>query len=68
MEVLIVQADRVTYKVIDEENIGGAFVELLRRTEEKLKSHNRIAFDITAAPTHQIEMPCPQDSTSAHSL
>ncbi len=45
--------------VIDEENIGGAIVEILRRAEEKLKSHNRIAVDITSAPTHQTEMPYP---------
>jgi len=45
--------------VVDEENIGGAFVEMLRRTEEKLKAHNRTAVDITSTPTHQIEMHYP---------
>jgi ATP-dependent DNA helicase RecG len=45
--------------VVDEENIGGAIVEMLRRAEEKLKAHNRSAIDIIAAPTHQIEMPYP---------
>jgi ATP-dependent DNA helicase RecG len=40
--------------VIDEEEIGGAFVELIRRAEEKLKTHNRTAIDITSKPTHQI--------------
>jgi ATP-dependent DNA helicase RecG len=45
--------------VIDEANIGGAIVEMLRRIEEKLKAHNRVAFDITSTPTHQIEMPYP---------
>lgn len=45
--------------VIDEANIGGAIVETLRRIEEKLKAHNRVAFDITSTPTHQIEMPYP---------
>ncbi|MBE0504284.1 MAG: putative DNA binding domain-containing protein [Desulfuromonadales bacterium] len=45
--------------VIDEEDIGGAIVEMIRRTEEKLKAHNRVAVDITSAPTHQIEMPYP---------
>ncbi len=45
--------------VVDEEDIGGSIVELLRRTEEKLKAHNRVAVDITSTPTHQIEMPYP---------
>ncbi|MEI7880489.1 MAG: ATP-binding protein [bacterium] len=46
--------------VVDEENIGGALVEILRRTEEKLKAHNRSAVDITSAPTHQRDVPYPQ--------
>lgn len=45
--------------VVDEEDIGGAIVEILRRTEEKLKAHNRVAVDITSTPTHKIEMPYP---------
>jgi len=45
--------------VIDEESIGGALVEMLRRTEEKLQAHNRAAIDITSAPTHQTKMPYP---------
>lgn len=45
--------------VIDEENIGGAIVEMLRRAEEKLKAHNRSAVDITSAPTHQIALTYP---------
>lgn len=45
--------------VVDEENIGGAVVEMLRRTEEKLKAHNRTAIDITSTPTHRVAMPYP---------
>ena len=48
--------------VVDEENIGGAFVEMLRRAEEKLKSHNRVAVDITSQATHQKDMPYPPAS------
>lgn len=33
----------------DEEVIGGAIVEMLRRAEEKLRSHNRTAVDITSS-------------------
>ena len=32
---------------------------MLRRAEEKLKSHNRAAIDITSAATHSREMPYP---------
>ncbi len=45
--------------VIDEENIRGALVEMLRRTEEKLKAHNRTAIDIASAPVHTKEAPYP---------
>lgn len=46
--------------VIDEEEIGGGIVEVLRRAEEKLKAHNRAAVDIASAPTHQLLAPYPQ--------
>jgi len=45
--------------VIDEEGIGGAAVDMLRRSEEKLKAHNRTAVDIVSAPTHRKELPYP---------
>lgn len=45
--------------VIDEESIGGTLVEILRRTEEKLKAHNRSTIDITSASVHKIEIPYP---------
>lgn len=45
--------------VIDEESIGGALVEVLRRAEEKLKAHNRTAVDITSAPIHIKAKPYP---------
>lgn len=48
--------------VIDEEEIRGGLVEMIRRTEEKLKSHNRAAVDIISAPTHQISAPYPQSA------
>lgn len=46
--------------VIDEANIGGALVDMLRRTEEKLRSHNRTTIDIVTAPTHRMDAPYPQ--------
>lgn len=46
--------------VIDEEEIGGAVVDMLRRAEDKLKAHNRVAVDITSAQTHQVDSAYPQ--------
>lgn len=59
IQFLRIDGTELADPVVDEENIGGALVEILRRTEEKLKSHNRISIDITAAPTHQMGMPYP---------
>ncbi len=59
IQFLRINGTELADPVIDEENIGGAMVEMLRRTEEKLKAHNRTAIDITSAPTHTKEMPYP---------
>ncbi len=56
IQFLRIDGTELADSIIDEENIGGALVEILRRTEEKLKSHNRTAIDITSAPTHQTNM------------
>ncbi len=45
--------------VIDEEDIGGTLVEMLRRTEEKLSAHNRTMIDIVSSPTHNKEIAYP---------
>lgn len=45
--------------VIDEEDIGGAVVEMLRRVEEKLTAHNRTSVDVTSSATHGINQPYP---------
>ena len=59
IQFLRIEGTELTDTVIDEENIGGAFVEILHRAEEKLKTHNRTGIDITSAPTNKIEMPYP---------
>lgn len=59
IQFLRIDGTELADQVIDEENIGGALVEMLRRAEEKLKAHNRTAIDITKSPTHQLEMPYP---------
>lgn len=59
IQFLRIDGTELADPVIDEENISGALVEMLRRAEEKLKAHNRMAIDITSAPTHQTAMPYP---------
>ena len=44
----------LTDPVTDSEKIGGPILEMLRRTEDKLKAHNRTAVDVTSAATHKI--------------
>jgi len=43
-------------EVTDEEVIGGAVVDVLRRAEEKLKSHNRQAVNVRSVATHEIAL------------
>ncbi len=59
IQFLRIDGTELADPVTDEENIGGALVEMLRRAEEKLKSHNRTGVDIISSPTHQIQMPYP---------
>lgn len=60
IQFLRIDGTELADPVIDEEEIGGGIVELLRRAEEKLKAHNRSIMDITSQPTHQITAPYPQ--------
>lgn len=59
IEFLRIDGVELADPVIDSEEIGGAFVEMLRRTEEKLSAHNRAAIDIISTPTHVITLPYP---------
>jgi len=49
----------LTDPITDEEEIGGAIVEMLRRAEEKLRAHNRSSVDVTSAAKHEIKTPYP---------
>lgn len=60
IQFLRIDGTELADPIIDEEEIGGGVVEMLRRAEEKLKAHNRKAVDITSAATHQIDAPYPQ--------
>lgn len=59
IQFLRIDGTELADPVIDEVDIRGALVEMLRRTEEKMNAHNRAAIDITSAPTHQKKMPYP---------
>ena len=54
IQFLRINGTELADPVIDAEKIGGALVEMLRRTVEKLDSHNRTSVDIVSGPTHQI--------------
>ncbi|MCK9372556.1 MAG: putative DNA binding domain-containing protein [Sulfuricurvum sp.] len=60
IQFLRIDGKELADPVIDEEKIGGALVEMLRRIEEKLKSHNRVAVDIISSATHRFDIPYPQ--------
>lgn len=59
IQFLRIDGTELADPVIDEEEIGGAVVEMLRRTEEKLNAHNRTTVDITSAATHKTDRPYP---------
>ncbi len=59
IQFLRIDGTELADPVIDEEEIRGAVVEILRRTEEKLKAHNRTEVDITSFATHKKDQPYP---------
>jgi ATP-dependent DNA helicase RecG len=59
IQFLRIDGTELADEVTDEEKIGGALVEMLRRTEEKLKAHNTTAVDIITSPTHTKTSPYP---------
>ena len=54
IQFLRIDGTQLSDAVIDEEKISGAVPELIRRTVEKLKAHNRRAVDVTTGDTHTI--------------
>ena len=49
-------------EVIDEYEIKGSIVEMLRATELVLKAHNPTAVDIASQPTHRMSSPYPHSA------
>lgn len=60
IQFLKIDGTELADPVVDEEAIGGNMTDMLRRTEEKLRAHNRTAVDIVSSPTHRISVPYPQ--------
>ena len=60
IQFLKIDGTELADPVVDEERFGGSLVEMLRRAEEKLQSHNRTEVDIRSSPTHQISKDYPQ--------
>ncbi len=60
IQFLRIDGTELADPVIDEANLGGTLVEMIRRAEEKLQAHNRTRIDILSAPTHRISSPYPQ--------
>lgn len=60
VQFLRIDGSELADPVSDAEEIGGSLVQLLRRTDDKLRSHNRTTVDISAAPTHVLGTPYPQ--------
>ena len=59
IQFLRLDGTRLTDDIIDEERIGGSIVEMLRRTTEKLISHNRRTVDVISGNTHEIKTTYP---------
>jgi ATP-dependent DNA helicase RecG len=54
IQFLRIDGTELADPVADEEAIHGRFSEMIRRAEEKLRAHNRVAYDIISQPTHII--------------
>ncbi|RLW68453.1 MAG: transcriptional regulator, partial [spirochete symbiont of Stewartia floridana] len=59
IQFLRIDGTELADPVVDEEGIRGTVVEILRRTEEKLKAHSRTGVDITSSATHELAQPYP---------
>ncbi len=60
IQFLRIDGNELADPVIDEEALSGSITDTLRRTEEKLRSHNRSALDAVSTATHKKETPYPQ--------
>jgi len=54
IQFLRIDGTELVDEIIDEDVIGGAVFNMLRRIEDKLKSHNRRAVNVTSAAIHEV--------------
>ncbi|MCL1805997.1 MAG: putative DNA binding domain-containing protein [Clostridiales bacterium] len=59
IQFLRIDGLQLTDPLVDADEIGGSIVDMLRRTEEKIRAHNRVAVDVTSSATHEISTPYP---------
>lgn len=59
IQFLRIEGTELSDPVVDAEDVGGTLTEMLRRTEEKMKAHNRVSVDILSASTHRREADYP---------
>ena len=53
VQFLRVQGTELARPIIDEQLIDGPLLDVARKLDEKLTAHNRVAVDLTSAPTEQ---------------
>ena len=59
IQFLRIDGTLLTDPIIDSEEISGSLAGMLRHAEDKLRSHNRTAVDVTSAATHKIKTTYP---------
>ena len=62
IQFLRINGTELADPVIDQERFGGSIADMLRRAEEKISAHNRIALDAVSAATHSIDINYPKAS------
>jgi ATP-dependent DNA helicase RecG len=56
IQFLRINGTQLIDDILDAETIGGALVEMLHRTEEKMYAHNMTAMDVTSGAIHKKDM------------
>ncbi len=59
VQFLRINGEKLTDEIVDEAEIDGTLVQIIRGIEEKLKSHNRIAIDVKSDSVEKREIQYP---------
>ena len=62
IQFLRIDGTQLHEEIVDEDKIEGNIGEIITRLEQKLKAHNRRAFDVTSGATHTITETYPSPS------